>query len=229
MKQYNIAIDGPTGSGKSTLAKNLAARLGWAYLDTGAIYRTVGLYVYRAGGDPGDEAALAALLPQMEISLRHEPGGQRVFLGAEDVSDEIRVPQVASYASQVAVHPAVRAFLLDTQRAFAKEHKVVMDGRDIGTEVLPDADLKVFLTASLNARAERRYKELKERGVTISFEEVRENIRRRDERDINREISPLKAAEDAVLLDTTHMNLEESIEALVRLAEERLALGGVSS
>jgi len=227
MRHYNIAIDGPTGSGKSTLAKNLAARLGWAYLDTGAIYRTVGLYVYRAGADPGDGAIVAAaLLPQMGISLRHEAGGQRVFLGEEDVSDEIRIPQVASYASQVAVHPAVRAFLLDTQRAFAREHNVVMDGRDIGTEVLPNADVKVFLTASLDARAQRRYKELHERGVEINFEEVRENIRKRDERDMTRELSPLKAADDAVLLDTTHMDLEESIEALVSLAEERLTAIG---
>ena len=222
MKRYNIAIDGPTGSGKSTLAKNLAKRLGWAYLDTGAIYRTVGLYVHRAGIDPGDEAAIASILPQMDLSLRHGTEGQRVFLGSEDVSDQIRVPQVASLASQVAVHPAVRAFLLETQRAFAKAHNVVMDGRDIGTEVLPDADLKVFLTASLEARAQRRHTELIGRGVEISFAEVMENIRKRDERDMSREVSPLRQAEDAVPLDTTHMNLKESIETLTRLAEARL-------
>ena len=226
MKRYNVAIDGPTGSGKSTLAKNLAERLGWVYLDTGAIYRTVGLYVLRAGKDPGDERAVEALLPEMEISLSHGAEGQRVFLGQEDVSEAIRTPEVASYASQAAVHPAVRQLLLHTQRNFAQSHDVVMDGRDIGTEVLPHADLKVFLTASLEARARRRYKELAERGVEISLEEVMDRIRTRDERDTERTASPLRAAEDAVLLDTTHLNLEESIAALVGLAQERLFAGG---
>ena len=225
MKRYNIAIDGPTGSGKSTLAKYLAKRLGWAYLDTGAIYRTVGLYVYRTGKDPGDEAAIEAVLPEMDVSIAHEAEGQRVFLGEEDVSDAIRTPEMASYASQVAVHPAVRRFLLHTQRSFARAHDVVMDGRDIGTAVLPEADLKVFLTASLQARAERRYKELKERGAAITLDEVTERIRTRDERDMERETSPLRAAEDAVLLDTTELDLQESIDALVALAKERLPVG----
>ena len=226
MKRYNIAIDGPTGSGKSTLARNLAERLGWVYLDTGAIYRTVGLFVYRAGKDPGDARAVEALLPQMDISICHGAEGQRVFLGKEEVSEAIRLPEMASFASQVAVHPGVRTFLLHTQRAFAQEHNVVMDGRDIGTEVLPHADLKVFLTASLEARAKRRYKELIERGVEISFDEVVSRIRARDERDMGRETSPLRAAEDAVLLDTTHLDLNESIEALVELAKARLTIGG---
>ena len=227
MKIYSIAIDGPSGSGKSTLAKGLAERFGFIYLDTGAIYRAVGIYVHRAGSDPGDEAAVTALLPRLQkISFGHEGGTQRVYLGTEDVSDDIRLPDASYYASQVAAHPSVREFLLDMQREFARTQSVVMDGRDIGTVVLPDASLKVFLTATPERRAERRYQELLTRGVEENYEQVLADIRDRDERDMSREISPLRQASDAVVLDTTDLDLDESLAALVRLAEVRLGLRG---
>ena len=223
MHHYSIAIDGPSGSGKSTLAKLLAERLGFLYLDTGAIYRAVGLYAHRAGAALTDEKAVETLLPRLQkISFRHEGGVQRVFLGAEDVSDAIRLPEASLYASQVAAHPSVRNFLLDMQREFARTQDVVMDGRDIGTVVLPDASLKVFLTATPERRAERRYQELKARGVEESYEQVLADIRARDARDMNRDVSPLRQASDAVVLDTTELDLDASLAALVRLAELRL-------
>jgi len=227
MNRYSIAIDGPSGSGKSTLARRLAERFGFLYLDTGAIYRAVGLYVHRAGSDPGDERAVEALLPRLQkINFRHEGGEQRVLLGEEDVSEAIRMPEVSVFASQVAAHQAVRALLLEVQRAFAKTHDVVMDGRDIGTVVLPDASLKVFLTATPERRAERRYQELFARGVEEDYAQVLADIRARDERDTQREISPLRQAADAVVLDTTDLDLDESLAALIRLTEERLSGGG---
>ncbi|MCL2568733.1 MAG: (d)CMP kinase [Oscillospiraceae bacterium] len=223
----SIAIDGPSGSGKSTLARKLAERLGFVYLDTGAIYRAMGLYVHRAGADLDDEQAVDALLPRLQkIRFGHENGTQRVFLGEEDVSEAIRMPEVSVYASQVAAYAAVRAFLLDMQREFAELYDVVMDGRDIGTVVLPHASLKVFLTATPERRAERRYAELRSRGVEEAYEQVLQDIRDRDERDMSRDISPLRQAADAVVLDTTDLDLDESLEALVRLAETRLPLGG---
>ena len=225
MNHYSIAIDGPSGSGKSTLAKLLAERLGFLYLDTGAIYRAVGLYVHRAGADLTDGAAVEALLPRLQkISFRHEGGVQRVFLGTEDVSDAIRLPEVSLYASQVAGHQAVREFLLDMQREFARTQSVVMDGRDIGTVVLPDASLKVFLTATPERRAERRYQELQSRGVEETYAQVLADIRARDARDMNRDVSPLRQATDAVVLDTTALDLDESLEELGHLAIERLHL-----
>ncbi|MCL2368994.1 MAG: (d)CMP kinase [Oscillospiraceae bacterium] len=227
MKQYSIAIDGPSGSGKSTLARLLAEGFGFVYLDTGAIYRAVGLYVHRAGEDPGDEAAVTALLPRLaKISFRHIDGEQRVFLGEDDVSSAIRSPEASIFASQVAAQPAVRAFLLDMQREFAATSCVVMDGRDIGTVVLPDASLKVFLTATPERRAERRHRELAARGMDDSYEQVLADIKGRDERDMNRAVSPLRAADDAVILDTTELDLDESLAALVALTKERLQLGG---
>ena len=225
--KYSIAIDGPSGSGKSTLAKRLAEHFGFLYLDTGAIYRAASLYVYRAGEDPGDAAAVEALLPRLsKISFRHIDGEQRVFLGTEDVSLAIRSPEGSLFASQVAAQSAVRAFLLDMQREFAATSNVVMDGRDIGTVVLPNASLKVFLTATPEKRAERRHLELVARGMDDSYEQVLADIRGRDERDMNRAVSPLRPAEDAVVLDTTELDLEGSLEALVALAEERLNLVG---
>jgi len=225
MNRYSIAIDGPSGSGKSSLAKLLAERFGFLYLDTGAIYRAVGLYVHRAGSDPGDEQAVAALLPRLQkINFRHVDGTQRVFLGEEDVSEAIRMPEASLFASQVAAHQAVRTLLLDVQRAFAETHDVVMDGRDIGTVVLPEASLKVFLTATPERRAERRYQELSARGVEADYAQVLDDIRSRDERDTQRDISPLQQAADAVVLDTTDLDLAESLEALVRLTKERLSL-----
>ena len=223
----SIAIDGPSGSGKSTLAKRLAEQFGFLYLDTGAIYRAVGLYAHGAGADLLDEAAVSALLPRLQkISFRHIDGIQRVFLGEVDVSDAIRMPEVSVYASQVAAHQPVRTFLLDMQRAFAETHDVVMDGRDIGTVVLPNASLKVFLTATPERRAFRRHQELLSRGVKEDYEQVLIDIRERDERDMNREASPLRQAADAVVLDTTELDLDQSLEALVRLTEARLERGG---
>jgi len=225
MNRHSIAVDGPSGSGKSTLAKQLAEHFGFLYLDTGAIYRAVGLYVHQAGADLLDEGAVAALLPRLlKISFRHVDGAQRVFVGEEDVSELIRMPEVSVYASQVAAHPVVRAFLLDMQREFAQTYDVVMDGRDIGTVVLPDASLKVFLTATSERRAERRYQELRGRGVQESYEQVLADIKDRDERDMSREISPLRQAADAVVLDTTDLDLAESLAALVGLAQARLHL-----
>jgi len=223
MKRYSIAIDGPSGSGKSTLAQRLAERFGFLYLDTGAIYRALGLYVHRAGADTADGAAVEALLPRLQkINFRHVDGVQRVFLGEEDVSEAIRMPEVSVYASQVAAHQAVRVLLLDVQRDFAKTHDVVMDGRDIGTVVLPDASLKVFLTATPERRALRRYQELTDRGVEADYARVLADIIDRDERDMQREISPLLQAADAVVLDTTELDLDESLEALARLVETRI-------
>jgi len=222
---YSIAIDGPSGSGKSTLARQLAERLGFVYLDTGAIYRAVGLAVHRAGHDPGDEQQVGAMLPCLsKISFRHIEGEQRVFLGEDDVSQGIRLPEVSVFASQVAAMPCVRSFLLEMQREFAAEYNVVMDGRDIGTVVLPNATLKVFLTATPERRAERRHEELLRRGVEESYEQVLLDIITRDEKDMNRAVSPLRAASDAVILDTTDLDLAESLAALVRLAETRLAM-----
>lgn len=223
--KYSIAIDGPSGSGKSTLARRLAERLGFVYLDTGAIYRAVGLAVHRGGKSPGDEAQVEAMLPCLsKISFRHIDGEQRVFLGEDDVSQAIRLPEVSVFASQVAAMPAVRTFLLEMQRQFAAEYNVVMDGRDIGTVVLPDATLKVFLTATPERRAQRRYQELQNRGVDETYEQVLSDIIARDEKDMNRAVSPLKAASDAQVLDTTDLDLEESLAALVRLSEVRLAM-----
>jgi len=205
----------------------LAERFGFLYLDTGAIYRAVGLYVHRAGYDPTDEAAVEGLLPRLsKISFRHVDGEQRVFLGEEDVSQAIRLPEVSVYASQVAAMACVRSFLLEMQREFARQTDVVMDGRDIGTVVLPDATLKIFLTATAERRAERRYKELQSRGVDESYEQVLSDIRTRDEKDMNRAISPLRQAADAVVLDTTDLDLDESLEAMVRLVDERISEGG---
>jgi len=225
--KHSIAIDGPSGSGKSTLARQLAEWFGFLYLDTGAIYRAVGLYVHRAGSDPSEEAQVKALLPRLsKISFRHVEGEQRVFLGEEDVSLAIRLPEASTFASQVAAMAPVRAFLLEMQREFAIEFDVVMDGRDIGTTVLPDATLKVFLTATPERRAERRYQELLGRGVDETYEQVLADIIARDEKDMNRAVSPLRAASDAVVLDTTDLDLKESLMALVALVESRVMVKG---
>ena len=227
MKKVSIAIDGPSGSGKSTLAKMLSECLGFIYLDTGAIYRTVALYANRLETVTTDEAAVAALLPHLpQINFNHEGGVQRVYLGDEDVSEAIRLPETSLHASHVAAHRLVREFLLGMQREFAKSHDVVMDGRDIGTVVLPDASLKVFLTATKERRAERRYAELIARGVEVEFDQVLTDIRQRDQRDMERKVSPLRPAQDAEVLDTTDLDLQGSLTALQKLAKIRLGLGG---
>ena len=221
---YSIAIDGPSGAGKSTMARKLAADFGFIYVDTGAIYRTVGLAAYRAGIDRHDEPAVKALLPKLSIEMRYnEAGEQRMFLDGEDVSGAIRMPEISICASDVSSLPAVRSFLLEMQRKLAREHSVVMDGRDIGTVVLPDADLKIFLTASAEQRAKRRMLELEAKGVDASFDEVLKDIEYRDEQDTKRAAAPLRAAEDAVHVDTSSLSFDESATVLAGLVIDRLS------
>ncbi len=225
MKYYSVAIDGPAGAGKSTMARRAAKELNFVYVDTGAIYRTVGFAALRAGVDPQDAAAVAALLPQMRMRLDWTPDGvQHVYLNEEDLTAEIRRPEVSAAASQVSAIPAVRQFLLDTQRDVAKAHSVIMDGRDIGTVVLPDADVKIYLSASAEVRARRRWLELQSAGRTDSYEEVLREMNERDYRDMHRDIAPLACAEDAVRLDTSALTPEESIAAILNIVREKTRL-----
>ncbi len=210
----SIAIDGPSGAGKSTLAKRLAKELGYIYVDTGAMYRTIGLYAVRAGKDPKDAAAVEALLPAISLRLASEDGAQQIYLNEENVSTAIRAEQIGMAASAVSAHPVVRAFLLDLQRNMAKTQNVLMDGRDIGTVILPDATVKIYLTASSAARASRRLLELTEKGVQTDYATVLADIEQRDYQDMNREIAPLKQAEDAVLVDTSEIDFEQSFAAM---------------
>ena len=222
---YAIAIDGPSGAGKSSLARAAAARFGFIYVDTGAIYRTVGLAAYRRGVDRRDESAVAAILPELDISMHYSAAGeQRMFLNGEDVSTEIRSPEISICASDVAALPVVRAFLMELQRRMARENSVIMDGRDIGTVVLPDAELKVFLTASAEARAQRRLLELEHKGTAVSFAEVLRDIEYRDKQDTSRAAAPLKAAEDAVRVDTSDIDFEQSAALLRSIVRERLGV-----
>ena len=223
---YAIAIDGPSGAGKSTLARRAAKEFGFLYVDTGAIYRTVGLAAYRDGIDCHDESAVSQILPQLDIRMGYNDAGeQRMYLNGEDVSDAIRAPEISICASDVSSLPAVRAFLLEMQRRTARENNVLMDGRDLGTVVLPDAELKIYLTASAEARAQRRLKELLDKGVETNFEDVLRDIEYRDYQDTHRETAPLRRAEDAVLLDTSDIGLEESCELLFRTIREKLGIG----
>ena len=207
----SVAIDGPSGAGKSSLAKRLAKDLGYVYVDTGAMYRSIGLYAVRAGVDPKDEAAVTALLPQIKLAIRLMDGAQHIYLNGEDVSDAIRAENIG-----MAAHPPVRSFLLDTQRGLAADQNILMDGRDIGTVVLPNATVKIFLTASAEARAERRRKELEEKGQPADFATVLADIRQRDYQDSHRAIAPLKQADDAILVDTSDIGFDESFELLKR-------------
>ncbi len=218
----NIAIDGPSGAGKSTLARKLAEKLGFIYVDTGALYRTVGLYIFRKGIEPTDVDAVAAVLPEINVMIRFINGEQHVYLNSEDVSKDIRLHEVSQYASLTSAIPAVRQFLFDTQRKLAAENDVIMDGRDIGTVVLPDADVKIFLTARAEVRAERRYRELLERGQQVNFEQILADVNRRDEQDMNRPVAPLKPAEDGVILDTSECSFDESLMLLYKTVKERL-------
>ena len=220
-----IAIDGPSGAGKSSLAKRCAEAFEFLYVDTGAIYRTVGLAAFRGDIDRRDSDAVEKLLPTLEIVLRYnENREQRMFLNGEDVSDAIRMPEVSIAASDVSALPVVRQFLMEMQRSLARENNVIMDGRDIGTVVLPDAELKIFLTASAEERARRRVNQLQEKGVAADYEEVLRDIRYRDEQDSGRETAPLKQADDAVLVDTTGLEFEESFALLSQLIIERFCL-----
>ncbi len=216
MKIINVAIDGPAGAGKSTIAKAASKALGYIYIDTGALYRTVGLNALRNGVDIKDDSAVAAsLTDELCIELRFVDGEQRMFLNGEDVSVEIRTPDASMAASRVSAVSAVRKYLFDLQKNLAKSSNCIMDGRDIGTVVLPDADVKIFLTASPEARAKRRYKELIEKGMEASYDEVLADMIKRDYDDSHRAIAPLKQADDAVLCDTSELTLEESIELVI--------------
>jgi len=209
-----VAIDGPSGAGKSTLAKAIAKKLGFVYVDTGAIYRTLGLAVRNAGVGSKDAPSIVALLPEVHIDIGYgEDGTQRMLLAGEDVSGEIRTPEISIYASDVSALPEVRAFLLEMQRSLAEKSDVIMDGRDIGTVVLPGAQVKIFLTASAQERARRRCLELQEKGIDTPYEEVLRDIEYRDHQDSTRDAAPLRAAEDAWLLDNSHISFEETVDA----------------
>lgn len=223
MKNKSIAIDGPSGAGKSTMAKRLAKELGFIYVDTGAIYRTLGLFALQNGVEPGEWSQVEPLLPQVAIRMGYgDDGLQHMYLGEEDVTGAIRTPEVSDAASKISAIPQVRAFLMDMQREMARTHSVVMDGRDIGTVVLPDADVKIFLTASAEERARRRCAELQERGTPVAYETVLSDIIERDARDSGRAAAPLKQAEGAVLVDTTGISLEDSFRLLLQTVQENL-------
>lgn len=218
----NIAIDGPAGAGKSTIAKTVSKNLGYIYVDTGALYRTVGLNALRLGKDTKSKEEVVPTLKGLEVSLRFVDGEQRVFLGEEDVSTAIRQNEVSMAASNVSAIPEVRSFLFDLQRDIAKKNNCIMDGRDIGTVVLPDAQIKIYLTASPEARADRRFKELTEKDQRVNYDVILKEIKERDYQDMHREIAPLKQAEDAILVDTTSLNLEESINYMISVIKEKL-------
>lgn len=225
MSFYSIAIDGPSGAGKSTLAKMIAAELNFLYVDTGAIYRTVGLYAKKNNVDPHDGPAVTALLDTIKIDMNYgEDGLQRMYLNCEDVTTDIRQHEISAYASAVSAIPEVRAFLLEMQRSFARTNNVVMDGRDIGTVVLPDAQIKIFLTADPEDRARRRYEELLQRGQQADYETVLKDLIQRDYNDSHRASAPLRQAEDALLLDTTGNTLQQSEELLLNTVKERLGV-----
>ena len=219
----SVAIDGPAGAGKSTLARRLAAEMGYIYVDTGAMYRAIGLYALRAGKDPKDNDAVNALLPQIELRLASIEGEQHIYLKEEDVSTAIRTEAAGMAASAVGANPAVRAFLLGMQRNMAKKQDVLMDGRDIGTVVFPDAELKIFMTADPAVRARRRYDELRAKGDDVSLEEIERNVRERDRADMSRAVSPLRQAPDAVVLDNSRMSVEEQMAWFMELFERRIA------
>ena len=222
-ENIRVAIDGPSGAGKSTLARSVAARLNFLYVDTGAIYRTIGYAVWRKGIDPRDRSAVVAVLPDLEICLTYGTDGlQHMELNGMDVTAEIRLPEVSRYASLVSAYPEVRAYLLEMQRQLARENSVVMDGRDIGTVVLPDATVKIFLTASPEARATRRWKEYQAKGIDTPYEEGLADVKQRDYQDTHRAAAPLKQAEDAVLLDTSELDFEQSLDAMKQIIAKKI-------
>ncbi len=222
MNSINIAIDGPAGAGKSTIAKMVSAKLGYIYVDTGALYRTAALFITE---NAVPDAEIEKALENADISLKFIDGTQRVFLGERDVSDFIRTPEISMAASRTSAIPAVRAYLFETQKKIARENNVIMDGRDIGTVVLPDADVKIFLTASAEERANRRFKELSEKPDCPPYDDILRDIVQRDYQDMHRETSPLKQAEDAVLVDTTELNLEEAADEIIRIINEKIGRG----
>lgn len=217
---FNIAIDGPAGAGKSTIAKKLAKKISFIYVDTGAMYRAMGYYFIQHGIAAEDEKAIEEACGKIQVTLAYENGVQKVLLNGTDISDKIRQEEVGNMASATSGYPFVRAKLLDLQRDMAAQHNVIMDGRDIGTCVLPEAQLKVFLTASVEVRAKRRFDELTQKGENCDLDAIAQDIKERDERDMNREIAPLKAAEDAVMLDSSNLNIDEVVEAIYELAKK---------
>ncbi len=219
----SIAIDGPAGAGKSTLARRIAGELGYIYVDTGALYRTVALYLLRQHIDAADTDKVEAALPGIRVDIRFEEGLQQVYLNGENVSGQIRTPEVSMMASASSALPAVRRFLLEQQRELARTHDVVMDGRDIGTVVLPQANVKIFLTASAEERARRRYEELMEKGQEVTFQDVLRDMKQRDAQDESRAVAPLKPAEDAIRVDTTGDTLEQSVARMTGIIRQRLA------
>ncbi len=221
---FSIAIDGPGGAGKSSIAKAVAKKLDILYVDTGALYRTIGLFVRRNDVNPKDGEAVAALLPEIKIEVKYESGAQHTYLNGEDPGDAIRTPEMSMYASAVSAIPAVRAFLLETQKEIARHNSVIMDGRDIGTVILPEAEVKIFMTASAECRAQRRYKELCDKGQSVRYEDVLAEMNARDGADSSRKIAPTKQAEDAVLLDNSELDFEQSVEAVLDIVRRRVAL-----
>lgn len=218
---FNIAIDGPAGAGKSTIAKKAAKTLGYVYVDTGAMYRSIALFMLNAGVDIRDEEAVSKACEQIFIQLKYEDDAQQVYLNGDNVSKEIRKEEVGKAASVVSVYPVVRQTLLGLQQEIASSEDIIMDGRDIGTCVLPNAQLKIYLTASVHTRALRRYKELLEKGQECVLADIEKDIEERDYRDMHREIAPLKVADDAVVIDSSEMNIEEVTDAIVQLAKQR--------
>lgn len=228
MKRYSVAVDGPSGAGKSTLSRKAAQALGFLYLDTGAIYRTVAVNVLRQKVDVANEHALCALLPDTKIELKYAPDGlQHMYLNGLDVTDEIRNNEISMIASKISAIGQVREFLLEFQRQQAQREHVIMDGRDIGTVVLPHADVKIFLTADPAVRAKRRFDELVARGQNITFQDVLDDVLKRDFQDTNRAVSPLKQAYDAVLLDTSNLTFEQSLEKILSIIQERIPHEGI--
>lgn len=216
---YNIAIDGPAGAGKSTIAKLVAKELGFIYVDTGAMYRGLAVHFLKKGIVPGEVEKIEAACEDAKVELGYENGVQQVYLNGENITSQLREEAVGNMASVSSAVPAVRAKLLDLQRNLAKEKDVVMDGRDIGTNVLPNADVKVYLTASVECRAMRRFKELEEKGEACDFEQIKQDIQERDERDMTREIAPLKQAEDATLIDSSEMGIDDVVKAIIALTK----------
>lgn len=223
---YNIAIDGPAGAGKSTIARRVAKELAFVYVDTGAMYRAMALYLIRSGAGKEDVKEFGRLFQGADISIEYREGEQTVILNGENVTPLLRTEEVGNMASVSSADPKVREKLLDLQRKLAASMSVVMDGRDIGTTILPDADVKIYLTASSQKRAERRYKELIEKGISCCLDEIRRDIEERDRRDMNREISPLRQAEDAVLVDSSDMTIEEVTERILQICCEKFSLSG---
>lgn len=221
---YKIAIDGPSGSGKSTLAKRLSAHLGFVYVDTGALYRAVGLYVYKAGADPKSAEEVEPLLDKISVGIKYIDGEQKTVLNGEDVSKEIRLPDISMYASAVSAIPAVRKFLLGTQQDIIRTNNVIMDGRDIGTVIMPDAHVKLFLISSNETRAMRRCEELLAKGVQTTYEEVLADMLERDANDSSRAVAPLTPADDAVFLDNSAFTQDQTFERALEIIKERIEL-----